>query len=213
MSASKPCVLAAVDLEGSTGAVLETAIREASRRPNGALVVLFAIDLSAADVLEEHRRASTNAALSELTARTRKALQKFAEENPGAPLPPAEVNVTLGRPAREIVWAAAHFDAEAVVVGSHGRKGLGRFFMGSVAERVVRLAGCPVLVVRAKNHDPRIVLPEIEPVCPECAEARAASNGAKLWCARHAEHHVRAHVYSSAGRTESPSAWSSSTGT
>ena len=36
----------------------------------------------------------------------------------------------------------------------------------------------------------------VEPPCPQCVARRAATNGAELWCARHAEHHVRAHTYS-----------------
>jgi hypothetical protein len=83
-----------------------------------------------------------------------------------------------------------------------------------VAEKVVRLAGCEVTVVRDKNHKAEWRVPEIEPVCPECAKVRAATNGARLWCDRHSEHHVRAHVYSSAGRgPESPHAFDSMTGT
>ena len=40
-------------------------------------------------------------------------------------------------------------DAGAVVMPSHGRSGLGRLLLGSVAERVLRLAKCPVLVLKA----------------------------------------------------------------
>lgn len=212
MSSTKPCVLAAVDLENSTGGVLDTAVREAARRPNAMLVVVHAFEMTPLDLMTS-RTDSAKPVLTDLTKQTEAALRRFADDEAGAALPTTEVHVVIGRPAREIVWAAAHFDAEVVVVGTHSRKGLGRFLMGSVSERVVRLAGCPVIVVREKHHDPRVVLPEIEPVCPSCAEVRASSNGAQLWCARHSEHHVRAHVYSSSGRTESPSAWSSTTGT
>lgn len=121
--------------------------------------------------------------------------------------------MAVGRPAQEIVWAAAHFDVDLVVVGSHSRRGVGRFLMGSVSEKVARLAGCPVMIVREKSHDPKFKLAEIEPLCPACAETRAQTGGAKLWCARHSEHHIRGHVYSSAGRSDSPGAWSSTTGT
>jgi universal stress protein A len=37
-----------------------------------------------------------------------------------------------------------------IVIGTHGRSGLGRVFMGSVAERVLRRASCPVLTVRGR---------------------------------------------------------------
>lgn len=49
-----------------------------------------------------------------------------------------------------IVRAARSTRADLIVLGTHGRTGLGRAFLGSVASRVVTLASCPVLTVRAK---------------------------------------------------------------
>lgn len=49
-----------------------------------------------------------------------------------------------------IVRAARSTRADLIVLGTHGRTGLGRAFLGSVASRVVTLAPCPVLTVRAK---------------------------------------------------------------
>lgn len=59
-----------------------------------------------------------------------------------------EVLVRMGDPAQTILLAAEQLNAELVVVGTHGRKGLSRILLGSVAETVVRDAHCPVLVVR-----------------------------------------------------------------
>jgi nucleotide-binding universal stress UspA family protein len=56
--------------------------------------------------------------------------------------------VVVGQPAREIVDFAASDGVELVVIPSHGRTGLDRWLLGSVAERVVRNARCPVLVLR-----------------------------------------------------------------
>jgi nucleotide-binding universal stress UspA family protein len=55
-----------------------------------------------------------------------------------------------GVPYDRIVRAARSTRADVVVLGTHGRTGLGRLFLGSVAARVVTLAPCPVLTVRAK---------------------------------------------------------------
>jgi nucleotide-binding universal stress UspA family protein len=55
-----------------------------------------------------------------------------------------------GRPGPEIVKAAQEWGADLIVIGSHGRRGLTRTLMGSVAEAVMHHAPCPVLVVRAK---------------------------------------------------------------
>jgi nucleotide-binding universal stress UspA family protein len=57
--------------------------------------------------------------------------------------------VVTGDPAAEIMrWAAAK-QVELIIIGTHGRRGVTRFLMGSVAERVLREAPCAVLVVPA----------------------------------------------------------------
>ena len=60
-----------------------------------------------------------------------------------------------GYPWREIVQAAATLGADLVIVGTAGRTGFERIALGSVAEKVVRHAGCPVLVVRPNTHHPQ----------------------------------------------------------
>jgi nucleotide-binding universal stress UspA family protein len=55
-----------------------------------------------------------------------------------------------GFSADQIVRAAKSRRADVVVIGTHGRTGVSRFFLGSVASRVVALAHCPVLTVRGK---------------------------------------------------------------
>jgi nucleotide-binding universal stress UspA family protein len=59
-----------------------------------------------------------------------------------------ETVVVEGEPASALVAAAASAQADLLVIGSHGRRGLRRFFLGSVAENVVRHSPTPVLVVR-----------------------------------------------------------------
>jgi universal stress protein A len=53
-----------------------------------------------------------------------------------------------GVPYKEIVGAATRERADLIVIGTHGRGGLDRALLGSVADRVIRLAPCPVLTVR-----------------------------------------------------------------
>lgn len=55
-----------------------------------------------------------------------------------------------GEPARQIVRMARSKSADLVVVGTHGRSGLTKWFLGSVAARVVAMAPCPVVTVRGK---------------------------------------------------------------
>ena len=58
-------------------------------------------------------------------------------------------DVVFGSPAEKIVKFAEKDQTELIVLPSHGRTGLARLMIGSVAERVVRLAHCPVLVLRS----------------------------------------------------------------
>ena len=58
--------------------------------------------------------------------------------------------LTEGDPASEILRVAAAYQSDLIVMGTHGRGGLSRLVMGSVAEAVSRKAECPVLTVRTK---------------------------------------------------------------
>src|SRR5262245_59069946 len=53
-----------------------------------------------------------------------------------------------GDPARAIVQVAREVPCDLIILGTHGRRGLARLLMGSVAEQVVRKAPCPVVTVR-----------------------------------------------------------------
>lgn len=60
-----------------------------------------------------------------------------------------DVAVEVGHPAETIVRVAQERGVDLIVMGTHGRTGLSHALMGSVAEKVVRLAPCPVLTIRA----------------------------------------------------------------
>ncbi|GAB3019551.1 universal stress protein [Natronobiforma cellulositropha] len=66
--------------------------------------------------------------------------------------PPHDGSITtetaVGSPARELVAYADEHDVDHVVIGSHGRSGVSRVLLGSVAEVVARRAPCPVTIVR-----------------------------------------------------------------
>lgn len=59
-----------------------------------------------------------------------------------------ETDTVIGRPARAIVDYAEEHDIDQIVMGSHGRDGVSRILLGSVAETVVRRSPCPVTVAR-----------------------------------------------------------------
>ncbi len=60
-----------------------------------------------------------------------------------------------GEPAREIVRAAEDEQVDLIVMGTYGRSGLSRLLLGSVADRVVRTAPCPVVTVRGRKDGGR----------------------------------------------------------
>jgi nucleotide-binding universal stress UspA family protein len=62
-----------------------------------------------------------------------------------------EARVAEGRPAAEIVRVAKELSAELIVMGTHGRSGFDRLVLGSVTEKVLRRAPCPVLTVTART--------------------------------------------------------------
>jgi nucleotide-binding universal stress UspA family protein len=70
---------------------------------------------------------------------------------------PCDTVVRTGSPAGEIVSIAKALPADLIVISTHGRTGLTHALLGSVAERVVQTAPCPVLVVREKERE---ILPE-----------------------------------------------------
>ena len=91
-----------------------------------------------------------------------------------------------------ITRLATEVEANFVVVGTHGRHGVARWLLGSVAEGVVRHAACPVLVIPLEAH---VDVPKIEPACSMCIDTRKSSKGRELWCAQHHGHQGRRHTY------------------
>ncbi|HEX2568238.1 MAG TPA: universal stress protein [Polyangia bacterium] len=90
------------------------------------------------------------------------ALEELRDKSlrPGVPI---DVRVVEGTPAEVVCRLAAAEAYDLIVMGTHGRTGLGHLFLGSVAERVVRMAPCPVLTVRAAQpaHEHRHHMPAV----------------------------------------------------
>jgi nucleotide-binding universal stress UspA family protein len=129
------------------------------------------------------------------------ALARFVAQNPNKRVARCFTHVRFDSISDEIAQLAADLEADLVVVGTHGRRGISRVLLGSSAEATVRLAPCPVLVVRPTAvPEPA---PRIEPPCPLCVEERRATGGAELWCAQHRERHGQRHTYHQSDRASS----------
>lgn len=85
--------------------------------------------------------------VTRLTAAAQDALERLKKDVSGRGVEVGAIS-TIGTPAEEIVARAKSGPFDLIVMGTHGRTGLTHVLLGSVAERVVRLAPCPVLTVR-----------------------------------------------------------------
>jgi nucleotide-binding universal stress UspA family protein len=176
-------ILAAVDYSDTSSLVVQEAVDLARQKHAAQLHFLHVNHAPPSDAGQEARHAEL---LEWLGARL---------EGDGAL--PRDLRIVgheqSGDAAPLIVEMAGDLSADMVVVGTHGRKGLERLLLGSVAAAVVQHCGCPVLVVRKKLHDHPAV--QIEPPCPVCVETRAESGGKVFWCEQHGVKHGRRHTY------------------
>lgn len=120
-------------------------------------------------------------------------------ENLAADLPDSVSRIFLhlsaGKADVEIAQLASDISADLIVVGTRAHSGFDRMIGGSVAETLLHLAPCPVLVYRPKSIP---AWEQIIPPCPDCVETQRATRRARLWCDRHSEKHPRAHTYTEA---------------
>jgi universal stress protein A len=85
----------------------------------------------------------------EKTANTK--LQSMAEKF-GSEINEVKTRVAIGVPAEEIFNAAREESADLIIMGTHGWTGFRHMLLGSVAEKVLRMAQCPVLVVKSQSE-------------------------------------------------------------
>jgi nucleotide-binding universal stress UspA family protein len=94
--------------------------------------------------------------------------------------------IRFGKPFLEIIKVAKEKDVDIIAIGTHGRAGVDRVILGSVAERVVRKAGCSVMVIRSRKYVgfKRIIVPIDFSDCSrkalEYAAATARAHRSKL---------------------------------
>jgi nucleotide-binding universal stress UspA family protein len=189
-------VVVALDYSTTSDLAFDRALWLCRSEPSSTLHVIHVAHRSErlGDVDVPHR-SDLNTIASEVEATLQAYVDKkvAAVRSAGTKLPGRILcHVRWDAPGEEIAQLASDVEAHLVVVGTHGRRGLSRMLMGSIAEAVVRLAPCPVLVERPQG------LPNvraIEPPCSECLKAREASSGATYWCAQHSERHGQRHTY------------------
>lgn len=143
-------ILCASDFSKTSGRALALAIDVAKANHHARLVILHVfvpivpvvpgryIDVSTWSRVDTETRRWVERQLARLADRARKAGVS------------ASAMIVVGDPAPRIVRTARSKRADLIVVGTHGRRGLSKFVLGSVAERVIATAPCPVMTVRGK---------------------------------------------------------------
>jgi nucleotide-binding universal stress UspA family protein len=133
-------ILVPTDFSDTSADVVEVA--QSLARDHAARLVLMTSPPSLPPMSEANIPLSE---MSEMTEDSRSKLNALAKTIPQIPV---ETRVVIGFPGPSIVAAAADCQADLIVMGTHGRSGLGRMLMGSVAEHVLRHAPCPVLTIK-----------------------------------------------------------------
>jgi len=144
-------IVAAVDFSEHTPVVLRYAAELA--RAFGAEVVLCHV-VAKADMLSQIPPVGEGYFPPNYEELQRKvATEEAAKALADAGIPQARVVIAAGAPFVEIINVARHENADLIIVGTHGRGAMAHALLGSVCEKVVRKAPCPVLTVRKGEHE------------------------------------------------------------
>jgi nucleotide-binding universal stress UspA family protein len=140
-------LLVPVDFSDSSVRALHHAV-DLATESHGSLIILHVVpaDYGWLAIGREESRDLDKALQRQAVDRLRALANAHVRQNV-----PVDLEVRLGRPAEEIVAAANESKCHAIVMSTRGLTGLDRHLIGSVADRVARLAPCPVVLVRPGN--------------------------------------------------------------
>lgn len=197
MSPKRCVIVVGVDFSDLGDRAFEQAYELAAASANSEIHALFVIPTTSINPLTGYAapEPAGPARLEEGTAQLTQHVNSLLFNVGGHRHPGMRVysHVRIDVPLIGIIQLATEVEASFIVLGTHGRHGIARWLLGSVAEGVVRQALCPVLVVPPEQTTSE--LPKIEPVCSACLEARTTSRGQDLWCEQHHQRHGRRHTY------------------
>jgi nucleotide-binding universal stress UspA family protein len=169
-------ILVAVDLSDASGNALRDA-RALADAAGGELAMVHVLpDFADFKSLFPQSSPTGLPATDEFAAKARDQIGRWAAE--AAQDPNLELFLDKGDPAATIVRRAESWGADLIVVGSQGRSTLERMFLGSVANKVVRTAHCPVLVSRPRRAGGNVIAatdlsdPSLPAIVQGAAEAR-----------------------------------------
>lgn len=144
-------VVVAYDFSPSSEEALLRAIEVACRAPHHVLHVIAAIDARHGLAVHPATKIDYDYAEKIQELVTARLTAGFAGRKTASEVQ-FFVHARIGKPAEEVLALADEVGADLVFIGTHGKTGLDRMMLGSVSERVVREAKCPVMVVRTKTY-------------------------------------------------------------
>ncbi|HEY4481837.1 MAG TPA: universal stress protein [Candidatus Brocadiaceae bacterium] len=124
---------------------------EFAEKYNAKLYLMHVLDIRIYDITDPELY-NVNVIDKETINKLRERLHKCISEDTRKNIE-VETIVIEGVPFAEIIKKAREYKVDLIVLGTHGRTGLSHAIMGSVAEKVVRKAPCPVLTIRHPEHD------------------------------------------------------------
>jgi nucleotide-binding universal stress UspA family protein len=136
-------ILVAHDGSAQADKALHEASRMAEKLGAELTIMTVAPDLCLTEVSDSECTLITDSLFSEAEGAMKKVTNQLAEKGLKA-----GIVIKHGHPAEEILDAAKVIGADMIVVGSHGRHGATRFFLGSVSSKIVEHATCHVLVIK-----------------------------------------------------------------
>jgi nucleotide-binding universal stress UspA family protein len=146
-------VLVATDFSDTSAVALKYG-RELARTFGATLHVVHAVDLLAARIpMTQGHGYDLDNLQKEIEASARTAIHELVTDEDRSRLGAQEAVLAGLSPADAILDYARDKMIDVIVIGTHGRTGLSRLVMGSVAEKIVRGAPCPVLTVRHPEHE------------------------------------------------------------
>lgn len=141
-------VLVPVDFSETSRRALAWAFDYATRAPCD-VHILHVVEDHVSDLVTHHRREQIAAELDAISREAKEELERMAPETAlRERIGRIHRHISRGRAAHEILRVANDLHAETIVIGTHGRSGLAGLLIGSVAEKVVRHAHCPVVCVK-----------------------------------------------------------------
>ncbi|MEI7429423.1 MAG: universal stress protein [Betaproteobacteria bacterium] len=144
-------IMVAIDDSFATSKVLDSAI-ESARQHGAKLAICHAID----ETIFAQREAAImlSSSVGQVTRNLKESAREFVDlaaekaRKAGVEVETLIVESELGHVAEMLAQASAEWQADLLVVGTHGRRGVERFFVGSVAEKLVSKASTSLLLVR-----------------------------------------------------------------